>query len=217
MGKKTILPLVLVIILIVAVLVVYVSFPGEDLSGVTSSSDSDGDGFNDDVDMFPYDEDEWMDLDDDGIGDNSDLYINGDAGVKVSIAEFHCEELISSIPDVYFKIIVSIYDDDIRGFAKIGEEQSSVYTDITEVYDPFSYTFDVYDDVFHVFVEIEAWDEDSGSQIDLYGNSPSIFRGSGSFYPSIRSNSSFFDDGELDLVADEFDGSIDFKVELVEL
>ena len=35
-------------------------------------TDSDGDGYNDDVDVFPDDENEWIDSDNDGIGDNSD-------------------------------------------------------------------------------------------------------------------------------------------------
>ena len=217
MGKKMILPVTLVIIFIVVILLLYVNFPGEDLTGVTSSIDSDGDGFNDDVDMFPYNENEWKDLDDDGIGDNSDIYINGDAGVKISITDFNCEELVTHIPDVYFKIIVSIYDDNIKGFVKIGEDQSPVYSNITEIYDPFSYDVDVYDDVFHVFVEVEAWDEESDGQIDLYGKSSSIFSASGSFYPNIKSNSSYFDDGELDSVVDEFDGWVDFTIEIIEI
>ena len=35
-------------------------------------TDSDNDGYNDDVDAFPNDETEWMDSDKDGVGDNSD-------------------------------------------------------------------------------------------------------------------------------------------------
>ena len=35
--------------------------------------DSDGDGFSDSVDVFPDDETEWADHDEDGIGDNADL------------------------------------------------------------------------------------------------------------------------------------------------
>jgi len=34
--------------------------------------DSDGDGFTDDIDEFPYDDSEWFDSDMDGIGDNTD-------------------------------------------------------------------------------------------------------------------------------------------------
>jgi len=40
------------------------------------SNDSDGDGYNDDVDAFPNDSTEWIDSDSDGVGDNSDLFPN---------------------------------------------------------------------------------------------------------------------------------------------
>lgn len=34
--------------------------------------DTDGDGFDDDIDDFPYDPNEWYDYDGDGLGDNAD-------------------------------------------------------------------------------------------------------------------------------------------------
>lgn len=37
-------------------------------------TDTDGDGYNDDVDVFPNDENEWKDSDNDGVGDNSDEF-----------------------------------------------------------------------------------------------------------------------------------------------
>lgn len=36
--------------------------------------DSDGDGYNNNVDVFPYDSSEWRDSDSDGYGDNSDCF-----------------------------------------------------------------------------------------------------------------------------------------------
>ena len=38
----------------------------------STTIDTDGDGFEDDIDAFPFDPNEWTDKDDDGIGDNSD-------------------------------------------------------------------------------------------------------------------------------------------------
>ena len=38
------------------------------------ASDTDGDGYNDTVDMFPSDSTEWVDSDGDGVGDNSDAF-----------------------------------------------------------------------------------------------------------------------------------------------
>lgn len=37
-------------------------------------TDSDGDGYNDTVDAFPFDSTEWVDSDGDGVGDNSDAF-----------------------------------------------------------------------------------------------------------------------------------------------
>jgi hypothetical protein len=45
------------------------------LSGCLGT-DSDGDGYNDDVDAFPNNEKEWIDTDNDGTGDNSDGFPN---------------------------------------------------------------------------------------------------------------------------------------------
>ena len=43
-----------------------------DLDGcATSQKDTDNDGYNDDVDDFPYDDTQWLDSDGDGFGDNS--------------------------------------------------------------------------------------------------------------------------------------------------
>lgn len=41
-------------------------------------TDSDGDGYNDDVDTFPNDKNEWLDTDGDGVGNNADLDDDGD-------------------------------------------------------------------------------------------------------------------------------------------
>ena len=39
---------------------------------ITVGLDTDGDGFTDDIDVFPNDPKEWSDIDNDGIGDNAD-------------------------------------------------------------------------------------------------------------------------------------------------
>jgi hypothetical protein len=43
---------------------------------VTNKTDTDADGYPDEVDAFPSDPTEWFDTDDDGYGDNSDAFIN---------------------------------------------------------------------------------------------------------------------------------------------
>ena len=45
----------------------------------TEALDSDGDGYDDEIDEFPNDDTEWKDSDGDGVGDNSDDFPN-DAG-----------------------------------------------------------------------------------------------------------------------------------------
>lgn len=50
----------------------YTTFTVEESS--STITDSDGDGYGDIVDDFPYDPNEWTDSDNDGIGDNADPY-----------------------------------------------------------------------------------------------------------------------------------------------
>ncbi|UCG70243.1 MAG: PKD domain-containing protein, partial [Thermoplasmata archaeon] len=44
----------------------------------SEDDDDDGDGVKDDVDVFPYDPNEWSDTDGNGVGDNADLDDDGD-------------------------------------------------------------------------------------------------------------------------------------------
>ncbi len=44
--------------------------------GSTGTTDTDGDGYADDIDAFPNDASEWADTDADGVGDNSDAFPN---------------------------------------------------------------------------------------------------------------------------------------------
>jgi len=47
-------------------------------SSAVFAVDTDGDGYDDSVDLFPNDITEWIDTDLDGIGNNSDPDIDGD-------------------------------------------------------------------------------------------------------------------------------------------
>jgi gliding motility-associated-like protein len=49
-----------------------------DVGSSNTNQDRDGDGYPNNVDAFPDDPSEWIDLDNDGIGNNSDLDIDGD-------------------------------------------------------------------------------------------------------------------------------------------
>ena len=54
-----------------AILFVTITLP------LVSSADTDGDGYDDDVDVFPNDDQQWNDTDEDGFGDNP-VQPNGD-------------------------------------------------------------------------------------------------------------------------------------------
>lgn len=58
----------------VAVLIICVGLSGCNEQEVTKEIDTDGDGYNDKVDEFPYNSSEWIDSDNDGYGDNSDAF-----------------------------------------------------------------------------------------------------------------------------------------------
>ncbi|UCD14510.1 MAG: transglutaminase domain-containing protein [Thermoplasmatales archaeon] len=59
----------------IAVLLTCVGLSGCNEHEVTTKEvDSDGDGYNDEVDAFPDDSSEWIDSDEDGYGDNSDAF-----------------------------------------------------------------------------------------------------------------------------------------------
>jgi|GEM_PF-5458796 len=80
--KYVIATIVIMAILIIVFIIAYnATRPSEsyteDTGGSSSpavSFDSDGDGYNDDVDAFPNDPAEWKDTDHDGYGDNSDAF-----------------------------------------------------------------------------------------------------------------------------------------------
>lgn len=55
------------------------------ITDLITTTDSDGDGVPDDVDAFPFDENEWEDLDGNGIGDNADSNDNSDYPTTVWI------------------------------------------------------------------------------------------------------------------------------------
>ena len=47
-----------------------------------SQKDSDSDGYKDNIDKFPFDSNEWLDFDGDGIGDNADIDKDGDGVIN---------------------------------------------------------------------------------------------------------------------------------------
>ena len=58
-------------VIFLAILFVSITLP------LVSGADTDGDGYDDDVDVFPDDDQQWNDTDEDGFGDNP-VQPNGD-------------------------------------------------------------------------------------------------------------------------------------------
>ncbi len=88
--------------------------------------DSDGDGFVDEIDEFPNDYTEWLDTDNDGIGNNADIdddndglsdvndfFPNKDAKIRITLEKFKVLDEVdmgtenSSRAKVYFKIVIN--------------------------------------------------------------------------------------------------------------
>lgn len=93
-------------ILIIALIlssILFLSGCQEDTSNEVETKDTDGDGYNDDVDAFPNDGTEWLDSDGDGYGDNSD-HFSDDSNLHELIAIYNS---MSAAPDADEKWILS--------------------------------------------------------------------------------------------------------------
>lgn len=88
--------------------------------------DTDGDGYNDEVDVFPNDDTEWFDSDYDGIGNNkdfdddndgfsddNDFFPTKDAKIRITLKKFKVLDRVDintenlSRAKVYFKILIN--------------------------------------------------------------------------------------------------------------
>ncbi|MCK5291258.1 MAG: hypothetical protein KAR39_04470 [Thermoplasmata archaeon] len=190
----------------------------------TQWEDRDGDGFGDNPngsspDAFPDNANEWIDNDGDGIGDNADIYDTGNGGIRVCVAHYENDDSgdESGPPDPYFIIRVYVYHEGSQDPLKIREETTIVYTGQEMCLETDA---DVEDDIWKVTVIIESWDDDfwtEDDRIDLNGTSIGENNTVGILYPGTSSYSLFVDDGELDLVANEQDGYIEYYIKVVEI
>lgn len=80
--------------------------------------DTDGDGYNDDVDAFPADPTEWVDVDGDGLGDNADQCDDTPTGDQVD--ETGCSVVVDPPPVVSKpnKVLVKAIKADKKGTKK---------------------------------------------------------------------------------------------------
>jgi hypothetical protein len=190
----------------------------------TQWADRDGDGYGDNLngnnpDLFPDDINEWRDSDSDGIGDNSDIYDSGNGGIRVHVTEFHCDnpgdEFFTS-PDPYILVYLTAWPEE--GETDSYNTKSAIYWDEVDVGSMLYWSVDVDDDIERVSLQIDAYDDDDWTNdeiIDIDGNyalAQGIFA---DFYPRDNAIQSYNDDGRLDFVDDQFDGWLEFTIEVV--
>jgi len=191
----------------------------------TQYLDTDKDGYGDNPygnspDKFPDNPHEWFDSDNDGIGDNSDIYAYGNGGIKASITKYEGDEINSYSPAPYFIISYWYCSSNGDDFVFAGKKNSSFFYDEYEIMNPFSTSFDVAENIYSVKVEIELIDYNSANHekfIDINGDSVTNYTIVDYFYPKKSVNPQWnIVDGNLDL-ADEYDATIHYKIEIIEI
>lgn len=173
-ARKTAMPFlafaaIAVTAIILAPTVVYF-YLSPDYSWNASIRDSDGDGFPDNVDIFPDNSSEWYDTDSDGVGDNADLLPFHNAVVVISV-DLYIGDGTSDTGDgedgtsgdPYFVIGVSIDDEDTLPIEYELSEQSDVFYDTEKLLDGFSMVVDIDDDQGDIDFSIHVYDDDSGA------------------------------------------------------
>jgi hypothetical protein len=156
----------------------------------TVVKDSDGDGYLDNVDAFPYNKAEWKDTDKDGVGDNSDvfpkdfdndgyddsvdLYSKGDAGILFTISEVKIMDYVDVLDqygEVYFTIEV-----DGREMGRLDDngEPWSCQLNVERLLDE-SFRFNVKDDQRYTSIVLTMMDQDIAAHdiLDIDGSSTS--------------------------------------------
>lgn len=191
MAKKQLI-LVLCIIVVIAVILLALLYTGQEEGDVIR--DRDNDGYNDDIDAFPDDPNEWVDADGDGIGDNSDAFpldsnetqdndhdgiggytdlIDwGNGGLWFSVdgcTVFPNIDETGDIPDPYFIFKIDLESDGDWDFSW----ESEVFVDYEGSIGT-SIKYDVRDDLEKVTFTIEVWDKDQYTSDEMmdYSSSP---------------------------------------------
>ncbi len=95
---------------------------------------------------------------------------------------------------------------------------SAVYWDDTYFTDPVWWEIDVDDDIDSISLQIDAWEDDDWSSdeiIDLEGEFTTAQGIYVWFYPKENTKKYYNSDGRNDFVDDEFDGWIEFNIEVI--
>jgi hypothetical protein len=185
-------------------------------------SDRDNDGVGDNSDEFPNDSSEQYDNDNDGIGNNLDIYDNGNGGIKIQIFSYtHYPQVPKQFypnANPYFVIRLKGYDLGSQTWINYGSKTSEVFYNQYGLINPF-YTFgDVDDDMTDIIVEIEAWNYNASfgdSLIDINGSSINSYTIIEHYsQQEDGSKSNYHADGRLDNAV-EMDGFIEYYIEVI--
>ena len=82
---------------------------GESTIDILGCPDWDDDGYSDDGDAFPFDDAEWVDDDEDGIGNNADLLNSGDAWIMFDVISLQADisqeyDIFGNAPDMFITV-----------------------------------------------------------------------------------------------------------------
>ena len=186
----------------------------------TQVNDKDGDGYGDnpegtDADEFPYDPNEWIDSDGDWIGDNADFYDQGNGKIYCKITYYNGDSSpdgaggLAGELDPYFIIAFDVDGDEEYDYSYTSE----VYGETDELFDPFSKTLDIPDDIQYVWVKVVALDSDPdlSDLIDIVGDS-SLYNCPIVQYDTSSGVYYYISDGQDDEVDDEINVEIHFEI-----
>ena len=133
---------------------------GDSFVDLTGCPDSDGDGYSNINDAFPYDVSEHQDSDGDGYGDNEDLLPNGDAYLRFDVISLDADTGQSydfgSAPDMYMEVRIDwncddSYDITLTSSTKLNDyyitssDELSVTTNIDENANQVCFSVRIYD------------------------------------------------------------------------
>ena len=149
---------------------------GESTIDILGCPDWDDDGYSDDGDAFPFDDAEWVDDDEDGIGNNADLLNSGDAWIMFDVISLQADisqeyDIFGNAPDMFITVWHDANCDSV-----MDSEESAYSSDYkldsysVSSSDGMSVTFDITDDTSVKGVGILVYDSDDSDDdlLDYY-------------------------------------------------